>query len=397
MHLNDMPILLILGLLFLLGLAADLAGRHSFVPRVTLLILAGLAVGPVGFDLLPAALVREWFPQLTTLALSLVGFLLGQKLSLAELRARGRTVIGITIGETLAALVAVALALLAIGVHPVAALLLAGIATATAPTATFDVVREAGAEGEFADTLLAVVALDDAFALLLFSLTMAAASAVDGNHSVIFSLVGGAQEIGGSLLLGACLGVPMAFLTGRIRPGEPTLAEAMGFVLLCGGIATWLDLSPVLSAMIMGSVVASLARHHERPFHAIEGVEWPFLILFFILAGASAHPGAMLTVTGITVIYMLGRCVGTYAGAAAGARLVRANALLRKWMGLCLCPQAGVSLGMALLASQRFPEFESFLLPVVLASTIVYEVTTPVITRKALQAAQAETAGQAGQ
>jgi Kef-type K+ transport system membrane component KefB len=397
MHANELPILLILGLLFLLGLAADLAGRHSFIPRVTLLILAGLAVGPVGFDLLPTALVREWFPPLTTLALSLVGFLLGQKLSLSELRAHGRLVIGITIGETLAALVAVALGLLLIGVHPVAALLLAGIATATAPTATFDVVREAGARGEFPDTLLAIVALDDAVALLLFSLTMAAASAVDGNHSVMFSLVGGVQEIGGSVLLGAVLGVPMAYLTGRIRPGEPTLAEAMGFVLLCGGVATWLDLSPVLSAMVMGSVVASLARHHERPFHAIEGVEWPFLILFFILAGASAHPGAILTVTGITVVYMIARCLGTYAGATVGARLVGANALIRKWMGLCLFPQAGVSLGMALLASQRFPEFESFLLPVVLASTIVYEVTTPAITRKALLEAQAETTGRAGQ
>jgi len=397
MHLNDMPILLIFGLLFLLGLAADLVGRHSFIPRVTLLILAGLAVGPVGLDLLPAALVHDWFPPLTIVALSLVGFLLGQKLSLAELRAHGRLVIGITIGETVAALVAVAIALLAIGVHPVAALLLAGIATASAPTATFDVVREAGAKGEFADTLLAVVALDDAVALLLFSLTMAAASAVDGNHSIMFSLAGGAREIAGSLALGAGLGVPMAFLTGRIRPGEPTLAEAMGFVLLCGGIATWLDLSPVLSAMVMGSVVASLASHHERPFHAIEGVEWPFLILFFILAGASAHPGAMLTVTGITVVYMAARCLGTYAGAAAGARLVRANALIRKWMGLCLFPQAGVSLGMALLASQRFPEFETFLLPVVLASTIVYELTTPILTRKALQSTQAGTTHQGAQ
>ena len=387
MHLNDMPILLILGLLFLLGLAADLLGRHTFVPRVTLLILAGLAVGPVGFDLLPPALVRQWFPPLTTLALSLVGFLLGQKLSLSELRKHGRQVIGITIGETLAALVAVSLCLLAIGVHPVAALLLAGIATATAPTATFDVVKESGITGDFTDTLLAVVALDDAVALLLFSLAMAAASAVDGDHSVVFSLAAGLQEIGGSLVLGAGLGVPMAFLTGRIRPGEPTLAEAMGFVLLCGGIATWLDLSPVLSAMIMGSVVASLAKHHERPFHAIEGVEWPFLILFFILAGASAHPGAVLLVGGITAVYMLARCVGTWVGAGAGARLVRADPMVRKWMGLCLFPQAGVSLGMALLASQRFPEFEPFLLPVVLASTIIYEVVTPAITRRALQAA----------
>jgi Kef-type K+ transport system membrane component KefB len=324
---------------------------------------------------------------MTTLALSLVGFLLGEKLSISELRAHGRLVLGITVAETTLALVAVALALLAIGVHPVAALLLAGIAAASAPAATYDVVHECGIKGEFTDTLLAVVALDDAIALLLFSLMMAAASAVDGSHTVMFSLGGGLREIGGSILLGGALGVPMAYLTGRIRPGEPTLAEAMGFVLLCGGVATWLDLSPVLCAMVMGAVVASLARHHDRPFHAVEGIEWPFLILFFILAGASTHAGALLMVGGITVVYMISRCAGTLVGAWAGAWWSGASPALRKWIGWCLFPQAGVALGMALMATQRFPEFEAFLLPVVLASTVIYEITAPAITRRALQAA----------
>ena len=395
MHPSEPPILLILGLLFLLGLAADLIGRHSFVPRVTLLILAGLAVGPVGFDVLPEAVVRDWFPPMTTVALSLVGFLLGEKLSINELRAHGRVVLGITIAETSLALIAVALALLAIGVHPVAALLLAGIAAASAPTATYDVVRECGIKGEFTDALLAVVALDDAVSLLLFSLMMAAASAVDGNHSVMFSLAGGVREIGGSLLLGVALGVPMAYLSGRIRPGEPTLAEAMGFVLLCGGLATWLDLSPVLCAMVMGAVVASVAKHHDRPFHAVEGIEWPFLILFFILAGASTHASALLMVGGITLVYMVSRCAGTFAGAWIGSALTDAGPAMQKWIGWCLFPQAGVALGMALLATQRFPEFEAFLLPVVLASTVVYEITAPAITRRALQAAHPESTGQA--
>jgi Kef-type K+ transport system membrane component KefB len=387
MSLNEAPVLLILGLLFLIGLAADLAGRHTIIPRVTLLILSGLAVGPAGFDLLPQAMIQEWFPPLTTLALSLVGFLLGQKLSIEELKAHGRLVIGITIGETTGAMLAVCAVLLLIGVHPVAALLLAGVATATAPAATFDVVRETGIKGEFPDTVLAVVALDDAWALLLFSLMLAAASTLNGDSSVMSSVVLGLGEVAGSLLLGVALGVPMAFLTGRIRKGEPTLAEAMGFVLLAGGIATWLDLSPVLSAMIMGAIVASLAKHHKRPFHAIEGIEWPFMILFFILAGASAHLEAMLTVGGITLAYMIFRCVGSYAGAWAGAGWAGADAATRKWMGLCLFPQAGVALGMVLMASQRFPEFAPFLLPTVLASTIVYELVTPLITRHAIKAA----------
>jgi Kef-type K+ transport system membrane component KefB len=395
MDLNPPPVLLVLGLVFLLGLAADIVGRHTFVPRVTLLILVGLAVGPVGFGLLPEALVRDWFPPMTIVALSLIGFLLGQQLSITELRAHGRVVVGITVAETTLALLAVALTLLAIGIHPIAALLLAGIAAASAPAATFDVVRECGIKGEFADTLLAVVALDDAMALLLFSVMLAAASTLEGNQWALSSMIGGLQEIGGSFLLGALLGVPMAYLTGRIRPGEPTLAEAMGFVLLCGGLATWLDLSPVLCAMVMGSVVASLASHHERPFHAIEDVEWPFLILFFILAGASAHADALLLVSGVTAAYMLSRCVGTYIGAWLGGTWVHASPAVRKWMGLCLFPQAGVALGMALMAAQRFPKFEPFLLPVILASTIIYEITAPVITRRALQASQPRSPDQA--
>jgi Kef-type K+ transport system membrane component KefB len=264
------------------------------------------------------------------------------------------------------------------------------VATATAPAATFDVVRESGIKGEFSDTLLAVVALDDAWALLLFSLTLAAAASVNGDGTLAVSLVHGLKEIGGSLLLGGLLGIPMAYLTGRVRPGEPTLAEAMGFVLLCGGMATWLDLSPILATMVMGGMVASLASHHDRPFHAIEGIEWPFLVLFFILAGASAHPEALLSVGGVTVVYMIVRCIGSYAGARAGARWAGADEATRKWMGFCLFPQAGVALGMALMASQRFPEFEDYLLPVILASTIIYELFSPMVTRKALKMASSK-------
>jgi Kef-type K+ transport system membrane component KefB len=388
---DEAPVLLILGFMFLIGFVADLIGRHSVVPRVTLLILAGLAIGPSGFNLLPQDFIQQWFPPLTTLALSLVGFLVGHQLSISSLKAHGKLVLGITLGETTGAILAVAASLLLLGVHPVVALLLAGISAATAPAATLDVVQESGVTGEFPDTLLAVVAMDDAWALFMFSLMMAAATTVNGDSAALSSVWAGLTEIGGSILLGLVIGAPMAYLTGRIRPGEPTLAEAMGLVLLCGGIATWLELSPVLSAMIMGAVVSSLARHHERPFHAIEGIELPFLILFFLLAGASAHLDALLVVGGITLAYMLFRCIGSYAGAWVGAGWAGADPVTRRWLGLCLFPQAGVALGMVLMASQRFPEFASILLPTVLASTIIYAMVTPAITRRALMVARATT------
>jgi Kef-type K+ transport system membrane component KefB len=390
MHLSEAPFLVLLGFMFLVGLGADLIGRHTVVPRVTLLILSGLLIGPAGLDLLPRDFVSAWFPPLTTIALALVGFLLGQKMSIASLRARGKLVTGITIGETAGALLAVAVGLILLDLHPAIALLLAGIAPATAPAAIFDIVHEGRFKGPVADTLLSVVAVDDALGLLLFSLMMAGASMLIDGGSAMSNFLGGTAEVGGSILLGVALGIPMAFLTGRISKGEPTLAEALGFILLCGGIATWLHLSSILSAMIMGAVVASLARHHKRPFHAIEGIEWPFLILFFMLAGASAHIEALLTVGAVTLVYMLFRCAGMYAGARAGATWAGADPAIRRWLGLCLFPQAGVALGMTLMASQRFPQFADVLLPVVLASTIIYELLTPTLCRRALQAAGAK-------
>jgi Kef-type K+ transport system membrane component KefB len=177
----------------------------------------------------------------------------------------------------------------------------------------------------------------------------------------------------------------MAYLTGRVHAGEPTLAEAVGMVLLCVGTAIWLGLSPILAAMAMGSTVCSLARHHNRPFHAIEGVEWPFLILFFVLAGASLHLAQLAAIGWIGALYIVARVIGLYAGSRIGGRIAAVDAELRRWLGVCLLPQAGVALGMALLAAQRFPGPGETVLSVILATTIVFEITAPPITRKVLQ------------
>ena len=272
---------------------------------------------------------------------------------------------------------------------PIIALLLAGIAPATAPTATYDLVHESGASGEFAETLLSIVALDDVLGLFLFIVMMAFAGTLNGDIAAGSGVAASFVEIGGSLTLGLALGVPMAYLTGRIQPGEPMLAEAMGFVLLGAGIAGWFALSPILTTMAMGSTVATLAIHHDRPFHAIEGIEWPFVILFFVLAGASLKIESVAIVGGLTALYIFSRCTGIYIGTRSGSRFTGAGLQMRRWLGLALFPQAGVALGMALLASQRFPEAGLVVLPVVLASTIILEIVAPVISRYAIRAAGA--------
>ena len=373
-------ILLTLGSLFLLGLAADLLGRHSPIPRVTLLLLCGFVIGPSGFDLLPG-FTETLFPILTDIALTMVGFLLGQRLVTKNVARLGKQIFGLSVCVVLITALLVFTFLFILGSPIEIALLLAGIATATAPAATFDTVREIKAKGKFTDTLLGIVAIDDAWGLIVFSLLLAVVSAYLGNGNAIHFLQSSGWEIGGAVLLGSTLGVPLALIMGRVNAGKSIQAEALGIVLLCAGLATWLEVSYILAAIVMGAVISSMIQHRCALFHVVDQIEWPFLILFFLLAGASLHIGSLWQVGSIGMIYIIARVIGKFVGAYLGNKIIHSPPAKDKWMGLALTPQAGVAIGMALLAAQRFPELQAVILPVVLGSTVFFELLGPVATR----------------
>jgi Kef-type K+ transport system membrane component KefB len=373
--------LLIIGAIFLLGLATDAIGRRTKLPRVTLLLLFGLLIGQTSW--LPEN-SENWFSLITSMALSMVGFLLGEKLVSSFLQKNSHTVLWVSVSEVVVTATIVFAGLILIGVPIEVALIFAAVSTATDPAATADVVNETNAKGNFSSTLLAIVAIDDAWGLIVFSFMLALAQSIHGQAGGIEILLAGAWDLGGACLVGIGLGIPMAYLTGRVRPGQPTLLEAVGFVFLCGGIALWLEVSFILASMILGGVVAYLARHHERPFHAIEDIELPFMILFFVLAGASLELDGLSQIGFIGAAYFLLRFVGRILGAWPGAAVAHAGPLVKKWMGMALMPQAGVALGMALVAKHHFPETSDVIFPVVIGTTILFELIGPIMTRTAL-------------
>jgi Kef-type K+ transport system membrane component KefB len=269
----------------------------------------------------------------------------------------------------------------------VPALLLAGIAPTSAPAATFDVIRENHATSQLAKMLLRVVAVDDAFGILLFSLLLAAAEAIVGERGATTAILWGLWDVTGAIVLGLFLGQPMAWLTGRLRKGEPAILEAAGFVFLCGGLATLLHVSYLLACMVLGAVVANRAKHHTRPFHAIEGAADPFLSVFFVLAGFRLEFVALASLGLLGIVYVFARSAGLILGGHLGARIVGAPAIVQKHLGWCLLPQAGVALGLALLAAERLPEVGEQLLPLIIASTVVFEIVGPIITRHRLRLA----------
>jgi len=381
-----------LGVLLLLGLAGDLLARRIPVPRVTLLILFGVLIGPSALALLPVQ-AEAWYPLISNMALLMVGFLLGGKLSLANLREVGRLVLGISVFKVVGASLLVFLGLLAVGVPLPLALVMAGIAPASAPAAVTNVVEETRAEGRYTETMLGIVAIDDAWGLILFSLLLAVAQvlAAGGDGGALAALQYGGWEVGGALVLGLAVGIPAAYLTGRLNPGQPIQAEALGVVLLAGGLALWLEVSYLLTALVVGATVVNLASHHERPFHEIEHIEWPFMILFFLLAGASLHVAELAHLGWAGAAYIAMRAAGLILGAFVGGSVLGAEARIRRWMGLAVMPQAGVALGMALVAHNALPGLNGTILPLVVGSTVVFELVGPILTRWAL-----ERAGEAG-
>jgi Kef-type K+ transport system membrane component KefB len=380
---TEANILITLGVLLLVGLAADLLGRRTPLPRVTVLLLAGVALGPAGVDLLPPE--REpMFQLVADMALVMIGFLLGEKVCTGLLRENARRILAYSLAVAIGTALIVGFGLWLAGVPLVLALLFAGIAPATDPAATIDVVNESASDGPATRTLLGVVAVDDVWGLVLFSGLFAAAGVLAGNGDS-GALMHGVRELFGALALGLLLGLPMALLTGRVRPGEPSMAEALGMVFLCGGLALWMEVSFLLASMTMGAVVAGIAKHHEYPFHAIEGIEWPFMVLFFVLAGATLDLSTLPTIGALGAGYVLLRVIGRVAGGWLGGWLAGDSAANRHWLGIALMPQAGVALGMALVAVQHLPQYADTLLPVVIAATVLFELVGPPLTRLALR------------
>lgn len=375
-HASD---LILIGSTLLLALAAHAVGQKVHVPRVTLLLLLGALAGPDLLDLLPDN-ADQSFSLITQLTLAMVGFLLGERMSARDLK-QGKEALIVSLAVTLLTAVAVILAVWAVTGNLPAALLLGGIATATAPAATLDVLREAGANGPLTRLVFQVVAIDDAWGAILFSVLLVAAGLLLGNGDLTgpTAMLHGFWEVAGSVLLGMVLGFPMAWLTGRLRPGEPMLLESAGFVFVAAGLASWFGLSYLLTCMTLGIVVANRARHHVRPFRSIEGISEPFLALFFFMAGYQLDWLALPTLGALGLAYVLARIGGRLAGGYLGGLLAGSAPKTRQRIGACLMPQAGVALGLALVATERLPEL-GYILPLVIGATVVFELIGPPMT-----------------
>ncbi|MCP5018853.1 MAG: cation:proton antiporter [Ketobacter sp.] len=375
-------VLTLFGGLFLISLVVTPIAKILHVPRVTLLILSGVALGPHGAGLLNGV-SETWFPLIADITLLIIGYLLGARLTKSYLNKYIGGVLNASLVITLTTVAMVITGLLLAGFSLEVAVLLGSIAAATDPAATLDVLHQRKANSYFSNLLQGIVALDDVLGLLIFSLALAALGLINQNDAPLTPVLTMLWDIGGALLLGGIVGGLLAFLLNKRDPEQSVIVESLGFIFLCGGLSIHLEVSFLLAAMTMGLVVVNTADATADHLHEIEDIEQPFLLLFFVMAGATLNldAGAAVGVAGLLFIVL--RALGRYLGGC----LCPSNPELqghRRWLGVSLLPQAGVAMGMALVGAHAYPQHAGVLLSVAIAATVIFEVTGPVFINLAL-------------
>ncbi len=385
MHLDP---ILSLGIIFLTGFIVSKITVKLRFPAVTGDLILGIIIGEEFLNLISDKILSS-SSFVSSIVLGLIAFSIGQNFSLSRFRKIGKTVIFISIFEAVGAWLLVTLVFHFILKQPLyISIIFGAIASATAPAATVMVIKEYRAKGMFTNVLLGVVAIDDAWCLIIFSLSLAVARALamhESGGSMLFEALGhGFLEIGGAFALGILLGFLFKIFSRYIKTEQGLEIYTLGFVLIAIGIAIHLHLSILLSSMVLGATVVNTLKGDDRFFRAFKGLEYPLYLLFFVLAGANLEVESLKHLGVFGAAYLFTRVLGKVLGARIGAMLGRAPKNIQKYIGFGLVPQAGVALGVALIAKNDFPAYGGIIFDTIIGTTVIYEIFGPIITKWAL-------------
>ena len=387
-------IISIASMLFL-GVSMTRLTKRLRLPNVTAYIVVGILIGPFCLNLVPSTVI-DGMDFLSDIALAFIAFSTGEFFKLSTLKKNGMKVVIITVLEACLATVVVFIVTYCIlGVDLGFSIVLAALASATAPASTVMTIRQTGAHGDFVDTLLQVVALDDVVGLIEYSVAISLALSVSlGSASV--GATGILKPIGinlGVLLLGGLFGLFLKLLMPKKRSKDNRLIISVSLIFAFCGICALLDVSPLLGCMSMGTVYINIT-NDEKLFKQLNYFTPPILLLFFVRSGLSFRLDALVnnsTAVGNTpllvigVVYFVVRIVGKYAGAFLGCLITGKPKEVRNYLGLALIPQAGVAIGLAALGARTLGgETGVALETVILSSSVLYELVGPACAKLSL-------------
>ncbi len=374
------------------GIIGGRIANRFKLPNVSGYIIGGLIIGPSFFNVIKSGEAAT-FGIINEIALAAIAFSIGSEFLLKDIKKTGKDIMIITLAEVFGAIGLVFLITFIIFRQPLEfSLVIASMSAATAPAGILMVIRELKARGPLVKTILPVVALDDAVGVMMFSIALSIAKITSGVGTFsLFQLIWAPlYEILGSLVLGGIIGFILSYIAKKAKSREELLCIVLGFILLGNGLSTQLAFSGLLTCMMMGGVLVNLMQKPNRVFNLVSEFTPPINLLFFTIAGASLDISVLSKVGLLGFGYILARAGGKIAGATAGAKYVKSEPKVTKYLGMSLLTQGGISIGLSMIVARELPQYSEAIITIILFSVLIYEIAGPILAKIAIQGAGEE-------
>lgn len=393
----ELNVFLYLSAIFLAAFVMKGVTGKLKIPEVTGYVLVGVMLGVSVLRLLSSS-VLDHLSSVSTIALGIIAFIIGVELRIDVIKKLGKTILFIVLFECLTAFafVYIGIMLLFPG-NPETALLLGAVASATAPAATVAVIKQYGARGPLTSTIMAVVGIDDAMALIIYVIASAfvKASIIGGQVHVSKIILSTLVSIGESLALGVFAAFLFGVILKKSRSTDWIRLLLAAAILGLLGLSELLGCSELLAVMVFGAMMINrFPVLGKKSSSIIDDLSPYFLAAFFILGGAHLDLRSISKIGVMGLAYFGLRSSGKIGGASLGAILGKAPKNVRNNIGLALLPQVGVALALALSINKEFtkPEYgsagagmASAIINILLFTTVITEVVGPLLTRFALR------------
>ena len=381
-----MSMLYYIAIVLFAGIAVSKIVSFFKLPNVTGYLIAGLIIGPYVLNLVPLNALNG-LHIIAEAALGFIAFNIGSEFNYRHLKELGIKPVIITFIQAIMTFIVVGLVLIFILRQQVPfSILLAAISVATAPAATMMVIKQYNAKGPVVNTLLPVIAIDDALCIIIFGISMAIAKAITNpniDSSITEIMLHPIWEIAVVVAVGFALGIVLSYISLKVRGEDGVLNMSIAVIFMGIGIAKMLDISILLLCMVIGATVANLSHNSNRLLLTIDRFTPPVFVAFFTIAGAELNFTLIKSVGIIGIMYVLSRVIGKFSGAWVGATVVKSHPNVKKYLGVTLLPQAGVAIGLALVAQSAIQDGSS-LRSIVLCGILIFELIGPILTKFAL-------------
>lgn len=405
---HDLSDLLIIGLIIVASYFSGRLIKNFKLPSLIGFMLIGVLLGPSVLDVL-SDVKQEYLGFITEIALGFIALSIGLELKFSSIKKLGSGIIWIILIESIGTFVVVTAAVYLLTGNLPLALILGGIAPASAPEGTVAVIQDYKAKGLLTKALYAVVGFDDGVGIIIFGFASAVAKKLlmqqTGMASAGFGLMmwEPLKEIGLSILVGALIAVVFSLLVKKISNSNDLALVLIGMTFIAIGMSVQFHLSLIMINLIIGLVIANTQSYDvtQKINDRLPSYMPMLFILFFALAGASLHFSALPTLGILGLVYIVMRSGGLILGSKVGAMIGHTDKKVKKYVGLGILAQGGVAIGLSLIVKHDFAGLGKIVsggqtsgdmlgitvITLVTATSVIFSIVGPIFAKIALKKA----------